>query len=331
MVQKKVKQLEIHFKNTKQKAVQKGNPTLAEKRVIQKKQKQAALLVQKRKAAPHKLTNETVKLITVMDLWKEMSQAQWTMSMGLLMAEVNKRNQKLMAKNNIVVNVSTYTPRKPYKPSEAAKRHHKYVTTSEVENTRKRALYVKEQKAKRDLKRQQRAQSPNRLVCIQKDTTMLRIRVIDATIKVADEGWKFIPKHVWKEARADNSNNFTLLWEVGRVNLKTLERKTMDPTKVTSRYTRSLRKKMRQKIEAEEKLIRTRKSRKNIKDHGNRKHNIRVIVKDKYAYTIQDDITKRYFDLSKQSYKEAKLKYKTLRGVVEHILKKEEKDAEIQK
>lgn len=334
-MQKKVKKLEIHFNNRKQIAKAKGLPTLAEKRQLKKIAKEEKIAIQKKKALPHKnlrFKSEPIKTTISEDeaiqivlknciaMSKEVPGLTIGYNLEKAKVEANKLMQSTTTREVIKI--------KPYKPSRAAKKHHVYVTSAKIDNELKRAEYVKQQRAKKDLRRQKRVESPNRLVCIQKEHQILRTKVSSAVPLVDNKSWKFIPKSVWKAERADPNTKFTLLWEVGRIDLEKPDRKYMDHMKVTSRYVRANRKKLDNQLKTEERILRNRRKRKNNKDHGNRRGNIRVIVKDKYDYKIQDDLTNRYFEFSKQGYKEAKLKYKTLRGIVNAYLEKERKKNE---
>ena len=300
--------------------------TLKERRQKGKLSKQASIRVQNIKARQHVIKSIPYPKVTLMDMWKEMMNSQWTASINFLYREMERRNRRARSAAIAAFKASLRKPikeprpkkkLKPYVPSTKALAHHKYMLEQKEENQAKRAEWVKRQKAKKELKRQKRAQSPNRLVCIRKEDILLRTRVSDAVNLVDKEGWKFIPKQDWKTARAEGK--LTLLWEVERINLEKPTRKFMKPEKVTGRYKKAERIKNGKKLDAMEKEIRARRKRKGLKPYKPIKSRTKVVVTDKYSYAVIDKLEKVSYEFSKQGYKEALQKYKSHLGIIKAV------------
>jgi len=223
---KVIKRLENKF-SAKQKAIKKQEEnkkkglqvkkSFIEKRKTKKLVKQEAIASQNAKAVKHKIKKvrkeplNIPKLLTIADLWKEMMESSWTISMGLLKEELRLRNNKI-----IMDHVNKKKP-KPYVPSTKAKAHHQQVRRAVAENERKREEHREKQQMKKQSRKQKNQLSLNRLVCIQKEQKMIRLRAVTAKELVSNDGWKYIAKKFWKKARTDDQ--FELYWDQGHINL----------------------------------------------------------------------------------------------------------------
>lgn len=287
------------------------------------REKQKKLLQQQRKA------NSSV--LTLMDLWKEMEKSSWTMSTGLLEEELKRRNKtKEKPKKKL----------KPYVPSAKALGHHQYALKAKEENEAKKAEYQAQQQKKKELRKQKNSLSKNRLVCIQSDNKMMRIRLRDAEKLVKDSGkWKFIAKKYWKKARADEKGTYELYWEESRVDLGKLytepnnfervlknqkaeakKQQSKEKVNITATKNRRNRKKSNNKKRKDvKKAITTSNFYKKLKEKS-----VKLVVANNGMTFIVDGRDETYYRVNTEKLKSLKEKYSTLEDIVKAF--KDEKE-----
>ncbi len=332
---KKVKKLEHKF-NAKQKALKKQEErknkglgpkkSLAEKRKEKKKVKIKIMAKQSKLARKHKFPPkdrtpklDIPKLLTIADLWKEMMESAWTMSLGLLEDELRRRN------NKIIVDHVNKKKAKPYVPSTRALAHHQYVQKSMEENERKKKQHLNEQQKKKQVRKQKNQLSLNRLVCIQKDKKMIRLRAITAQQLVKDEGWKFIAKKYWKKARA--GNEFELYWDLGHVNLNKVNEPNYGELAVKQKKAELKDKQIKEKVNIT--ATKNRKKRKNPKRWKQKQtlsnfytfylnNPIRVMEINNQHFII-DEENNKYYRFSSDKLKELTNKFGSTKDIVEAI------------
>ena len=227
---------------------------------------------------------------------------------------------------------------KRYEPSQAAKKHHKIVEEHVKTVQKQREGYSINQQVKKVERKNRAYNSPYRLVCIKKDQTLMRISRGTAKEYVDTKGWEYIPKSVWKAERANPNSTFTLVWQESRINLEKAARKIMSSSKVTSRFMRDKRKKLRQQEDAEIKTIKIRRLRKRrgkVIDKRKDKiqkyylsnfaiRNQRVIVKEvAFNPMLLDLLERKYYTCSKEAYKVLQKKFNTPKGILNAIIKKD--------
>ena len=305
--------------SAKQKAIARNKIRLKDRRKLQKLEKRKALM--KNRAV--KRTNKEIKqkpvkqAVTLMDVWKEMMSSPWTMSYNLLMEEVARRNAKVVKKEM-----------KVYVPSAKAISHHKYVLQSKKENEEKKAVYLEQQQKKKQLRKQKNQLSQNRLVCIQKNTKLMRIRLIDAKKLVENDKWEFVSKSVWKEARANGEGSYELYWEVGKANLGKIFTKPNE----YKRYAKTTRKEWKFRDSKERTLTTAtikRRKRKHIRVKKQTTiskfyqtylvNPIKVIKLANYTTCLVNEETNTYYEFNPKKFEELKKKFGTPTRIYEAI------------
>lgn len=110
------------------------------------------------------------------------------------------------------------------KAKKNAWKHHNHLLLV-AENDKKRQEFKLKTQAKTQYRKDKATLSNDRIVTLTKDLTLLRTSIGHARDLVLKHGWKFVSKAAWKAAKNDPKHPYTLLTEVGRINLEDIPAK----------------------------------------------------------------------------------------------------------